>query len=272
MKCAFVALAFALVATPVLAAEGAPAMDGALEQKLKAALAGPERSSANKARDPYRHPLDTLKFFGLKSGATVMEIWPAGGWWTEFLAPVVANAGGTYIAAPADNESMEGSAPIAAMAAKHPDLYGKIKLAPFSDGKLKNVQPNSVDLVMTFRNLHNWMSEGLAKPMFDAMFVAVKPGGYLGVEEHRAKADAAQDPKAEQGYVREDYAIKLIESAGFKLVAKSEINANPKDTKDYPKGVWTLPPTYLEKDKDRAKYAMIGESDRFTLLFQKPER
>jgi predicted methyltransferase len=113
------------------------------------------------------------------------------------------------------------------------------------------------------------MGSGQAKPMFDAMYASLKPGGYLGVEEHRARPDKEQDPKAASGYVREDYAIKLIESAGFKLVSKSEINANPKDTKDYPKGVWTLPPTFMEGDTDKAKYAAIGESDRFTLLFQK---
>ena len=216
----------------------APTMDAATEAKLKTLLAGGQRSAANKARDPHRHPLETLKFFGLNQNMTVLEVAPGGGWWREFLQPLL-EGGGKYVGA---NFNPTG----------------------------QPIEPGTADLVLTFRNMHNWMGGGEAKDMFGVMFKSLKPGGYLGIEEHRAAATAPQDPKAPMGYVREDYAIQLIESAGFKLVAKSEVNANPKDTKDYPKGVWTLPPTFQEGDKDRAKFAAIGESDRFTLLFQKP--
>jgi len=226
----------ATLATPVLAA--APAMDAATEAKLKTLLAGPQRSAPNKARDVYRHPLETLKFFGLKQDMAILEVAPGGGWWKEFLEPLMSEKG----------------------------KYTGANFKPNS----QPVPPGSADLVLTFRNMHNWMSGGTAKEMFDVMYASLKPGGYLGVKEHRAPTTAEQDPKAASGYVRQDYAIKLIESAGFKLVATSEVNANPKDTKDYPKGVWTLPPNFAEGDKDRAKYTAIGESDRFTLLFQKP--
>src|SRR5262249_21711286 len=139
-------------------------------------------------------------------------------------------------------------------------------------GKARPVQPGSMDRVFTFRNIHNWMDAGDAKEMFEVMFKSLKPGGYLGVEEHRGRTDKEQDPKAADGYVREDYAIQLIESVGFKLVATSPIGNNPKDTKDYPEGVWSLPPTLAEGDKNRAKYVAIGEADNFTLLFQRPTK
>jgi predicted methyltransferase len=231
-----VVLATALAA-PVLAA--APAMDAATEAKLKTLLDSAERKPANKARDPQRHPLETLKFFGLRQDMAILEVSPGGaGWWREFLEPLMAEKG----------------------------KYHGAAFKPASEP----VPPSSVDMVLTFRNVHNWMGSDTAKGMFDVMYKSLKPGGYLGVKEHRGLTTVEQDPKAKSGYVREDYAIALIESAGFKLVSKSEVNANPKDTKDYPKGVWTLPPNYAEGDKDRAKYTAIGESDRFTLLFQKP--
>ena len=262
----------AAVSTPALAAP--PTMDAASETRLKTLLAGAQRSDANKARDAHRHPLETLKFFGVSQNSAVMEIWPGGGWWTEFLAPLVSEKG-RYVAA-----HFEASQPYMQKAVdsfkdklgKEPMLFGKVEMATLSPatGKSEPVKPGSMDYVLTFRNLHNWMGSDSAKGMFDAMYKSLKPGGYLGVEEHRAPATVTQDPKAASGYVREDYAIKLIEASGFKLVAKSEVNANPKDTKDYPKGVWTLPPNFAEGEKDRAKFAAIGESDRFTLLFQKP--
>ncbi len=256
-----------LFAGPVLAA-----MDAATETSLRAALVAPARTPANVARDPHRHPLETLKFFGLRNDMAVMEIWPGGGWWTEFLAPVVAEKG-RYVAA--DTASPDKSA----LAKRLKDLGQKnpafakaevVQLSP-GDKKLSPVAAGSMDMVLTFRNIHNWMSDGAEKAMFDAMFTALKPGGHLGIEEHRANPTATDD-KGGTGYVREDAAIKMAEASGFKLVSKSDINANPKDTKDYPKGVWTLPPNYAEGDKDRAKYTAIGESDRFTLLFQKPAR
>lgn len=265
-----------IVAGGAHAADGPNSMDGATEALVKSALADPQRTPANAARDPHRHPLETLKFFGLKQDMTVLEVYPGGGWWTEFLAPVMAPKG-RYLAAhfnpSAESEyAKRGLAAFKEKMAKDPARYGKVQLTALvtEPGKPDLVAPNSVDLVLTFRNLHSWMGQNEAKPMLEAMFRALKPGGYLGIKEHRGSTAAPQDPKAQSGYVREDYATQLVESAGFKLVAKSEVNANPKDTKDYPKGVWTLPPSFREGETDRAKYAAIGESDRFTLLFQKP--
>ncbi len=272
------AAAIVLVLTGLAsAAEGPNSMDAATEAKIKSALAGAQRGDANKVRDTFRHPLETLKFFGLKDNMTVMEIWPGGGWWTEILAPVLAEKG-RYIAAHFDpNSPIAGFQKAAASyqdkLAKDPASYGKVQMAVLvpTEGKVDPVPAGSVDMVVTFRNLHNWMGQDQAKVMFDAMYKSLKPGGYLGIKEHRAATTAEQDPKAKSGYVREDYAIKLVESSGFKLVGKSEVNANPKDTKDYPGGVWTLPPNLREGEKDRAKYIAIGESDRFTMLFQKPK-
>jgi len=269
-------LAIASSLTMPAFAAGANSMDAGTETKLKTLLAGSQRSDANKARDAYRHPLETLKFFGVSQNMTVMEIWPAGGWWTEFLAPALAEKG-RYVAAHFDEQATQAYYQRAVTGfkeklAKDPELYGKVEMTALmpSSGKTEPVKPGTMDMVLTFRNLHNWMAEGSSKTMFDIMYKSLKPGGYLGVEEHRGSTATEQDPKAAKGYVREDYAIKLIEASGFKLVAKSEVNANVKDTKDYPAGVWTLPPSFREGDKDRAKYAAIGESDRFTLLFQKP--
>lgn len=269
--------AIAIAATmslPAMAA--APAMDAATEAKLKTLLAGPQRSDANKARDAYRHPLETLKAFGLRQDMAVMEIWPGGGWWTEFLAPLVAEKG-KYVAAHFDPNATvsyyaKAIAGFKEKLAKDPASYGKVELTALSaaTGKVEPVKPGSMDMVLTFRNLHNWMGDGSSKAMIDAMYKSLKPGGYLGVEEHRAATTTAQDPQAKSGYVREDYAIKMFEDAGFKLVSKSEANANPKDTKDYAGGVWTLPPNLRLGETDRAKYVAIGESDRMTLLFQKP--
>jgi predicted methyltransferase len=271
--------AVALAATlslPALAA--GPAMDSATETKLKTLLAGPQRSDANKARDVYRHPLETLKFFGLKQDMAVMEIWPGGGWWTEILAPLVSEKG-RYVAAHFDPDASQEYFKRAITGfkdklGKDPANYSKVELAVLSPatGKTEPVAPGSMDLVLTFRNLHNWMGNGSDKVMIDAMYKSLKPGGYVGVKEHRASTAKEQDPKAASGYVREDFAIKMFENAGFKLVAKSEVNANAKDTKDYPAGVWTLPPSLREGEKDRTKFVAIGESDRMTLLFQKPAK
>jgi len=226
----------ATLASPVAAA--APNMDSATEAKLKTLLAGSQRSDANKARDPHRHPLETLKFFGLRQDMTVVELNPGkAGWWKEFLEPLMAEKG-KYIGV---GLNPDGATPVPA---------------------------GTADMVLTFRNLHNWMMGGKEKQAIKLMYDSLKPGGYLGIKEHRGNPKVAQDPKAGTGYVREDYAIKLFEDAGFQLVAKSEINANPKDTKDHAKGVWTLPPNFAAGDQE--KYKAIGESDRFTILFQKP--
>lgn len=264
-----------LTAALLLAAPVHAEMDAATEARLKEVLAGNHRSEANKARDKYRHPFETLKFFGLNQNMTVMEIWPDAGWYTEVIAPVVKDKG-KYISAGFDPDLTAATKKMVedtkARYAKDPDNYGKVEMSVIfpMTRKLTPAPAGSVDMILTFRNIHNWMGRDYQDVMFKAFYDTLKPGGYLGVSEHRANTDQPQDPKAKSGYVREDYAIALAEKAGFKLVKKSEINANPKDTKDYPKGVWTLPPTYREGDKDREKYAAIGESDRFTLLFQKP--
>jgi predicted methyltransferase len=231
---------------------------------LKAAVAADHRTVGNVARDVYRHPYETLSFFGIKPTDTVVELAPGGGWYTEILAPYLREQGQLYAVAGA---STRFKAKMDAL-----PVYGKVKITTFdaAKGQVEIAPPGSADAVLTFRNVHNWMDNGTAQAVFDAAFKALKPGGVLGVEEHRLPAARAQDPKAKSGYVHEAVVIQFAEKAGFKLAAKSEINANPKDTADHPDGVWTLPPTYALKDKDRAKYQAIGESDRMTLKFVKP--
>ncbi|MBK8163545.1 MAG: class I SAM-dependent methyltransferase [Gammaproteobacteria bacterium] len=259
------------VALSLLCAAPAFAADTALES----ILTGEHRSEANKARDQYRHPIETLTFFGLRDDMTVVEVFPGGGWYTEILAPYLRDKG-IYYAAGFDPDSSANFARRAAKSFKDkmdadPGLYGKVKttvLAP--PDKTAIAPPGSADMVLTFRNIHNWMAAGTADQIFAAMFSALKPGGVLGVVEHRGNPAVPQDPKAKSGYVNQEHAIRLAEKAGFKFVEGSEINANPRDTKDHPKGVWTLPPTFALEDEDRAKYLAIGESDRFTLKFVKP--
>lgn len=271
-------IAVATVALLVACATGnekdAVANDGTATA-IDGALAGTHRSDANKARDVYRHPKETLLFFGLRPDMTVVELWPGGGgWYTEVLAPVLKDKGTLYAA---HNEmKADGMPPNALKAFKeklaaNPDLYGKVIVTEHGPKGGDAAPPGSADMVLTFRNIHNWMGNDWAPKSFETAFRALKPGGILGVVEHRGNPSVAQDPKAASGYVNEDYAIKMIEAAGFKLLGKSEVNANPKDTKDYEKGVWTLPPNYRLGEQDKAKYAAIGESDRFTLKFQKPK-
>jgi predicted methyltransferase len=257
------------------AVQSAPPSPPPAEKSIADILAGDHRLADNKARDVYRHPQQTLEFFGVRPDMSVIEIWPAAGWYTEILAPYLRDKG-RYIAAQWDPESRASFVQTALKAyrdklAARPDLYDKVEMVVLAPpDKTEMVPPESVDMVLTFRNIHNWMASAQAETMFAAMYRALKPGGVLGVVEHRAGNDEPQDPKARSGYVREDYAIQLAEKAGFVLEASSEINANPKDTKDYPGGVWTLPPTLREGEKDRDKYLAIGESDRFTLRFRKP--
>ena len=251
--------------------------DAATLAALDKALAGTNRSDANRARDVYRHPRQTLEFFGVRQNQTVMEIWAgAGGWYTEILAPLLREHG-RYIAANWDPNSdlkvVQDS--VGAFRAKldaSADLYDKVTVSALQyPGAMNPVPANSVDLIVTFRNLHNWLARDQAAPaMLRAMYTALKPGGVLGIVDHRADPAAAPDPKARTGYVNETYAIELAKAAGFEFAGASEINANPKDTRDYEQGVWTLPPTWRLGDKDRSRYAAIGESDRFTLKFVKP--
>ncbi len=231
---------------------------------LKAAVAADNRTVGNVARDAHRHPYETLSFFGIKPSDTVVELSPGGGWYTENLAPYLREQGQLYAA---DAGSVRFKAKMDSMA-----VYGKVKITAFDPAKgVLDIAPaGSADAVLTFRNVHNWMGSGSAQAVFDAAFKALKPGGVLGVEEHRLPASRPQDPKAGSGYVHEATVIRFAEAAGFKLAGRSEVNANPKDGADHPEGVWTLPPTYALKDKDRAKYQAIGESDRMTLKFVKP--
>jgi predicted methyltransferase len=254
----------------------APVTDAATTAALEKTLAGDHRSAANRARDVYRHPKETLTFFGLRQDMTVMEVWPGGGgWYTEVVAPVLRDHG-RYIAASWDPKTdskytLDNIKAYADKLVSRPDMYGKATVTALQyPNELKPVPDGSVDMVLTFRNLHNWMSRDAAEPMLAAMFRALKPGGILGMVEHRASDSVAQDTHAKSGYVREDYAIALAETAGFELIERSNVNANPKDTKDYAQGVWSLPPTFREDDVNRERYAAIGESDRFTLRFRKP--
>jgi predicted methyltransferase len=274
-KVAILPLAAMLAGCAGYAAEGsAGSTDAASAAKaaLDTAVAATTRTPANVARDQYRSPAATLAFFGLKPGQTVVEIWPGGGWYTEILAPyAAANGNSLYAAAPWErglNRVKEWQTANAA-------LYGPIKLAEFPNaGTNPKVPDGSADIVLTFRNVHNWRFGGLDNTAgaFRQMYAMLKPGGILGVEEHRLNETDDSVKEEKSGYMKESSVIAFAEAAGFKLVGKSEINANPKDTKDYPKGVWTLPPRFAEGDVDKAKYAAIGESDRMTLKFVKPAK
>jgi predicted methyltransferase len=268
-------LAAAAIASAVLvAACAATSSRQTTAEALTGILAADYRPQENRARDRYRHPKETLLFFGIRPEMSVLEVWPEPGWYTEVIAPLVRDKGKYYAAViAADPESKYISQRLDEYRhklAERPDLYGRVSVVSFPADGSDAVPPASVDMVVTFRNIHNWMSRDTAAPALATMYRALKPGGVLGVVEHRGNPAVAQDPRAKSGYVNEDYAIRLIEAQGFRLVAKSQVNANPKDTKDYEQGVWTLPPTYRLGDKDRDKYAAIGESDRFTLRFVKP--
>jgi predicted methyltransferase len=250
-----------------------PARAEPVDPGLQRAVDAPLRSAKNRARGPFRHPGEVLTFFGVKPDSVVVEIDPgAAGYWTEILAPYL-KAKGRYIAAnpqATTDEAKRGDKAFAAKLAADPAAFGAVATSVFAADRLPIAPPGSADFVLTFRNLHNWLKSGEAEASLKAFYAALKPGGVLGIVDHRGLTSAPQDPQALSGYVRQDYAIHLIEGVGFKFVAASEANANPRDTKDYPKGVWTLPPTYRLKDVDRAKYQAIGESDRFTLKFVKP--
>jgi predicted methyltransferase len=259
--------------TPVAKSEATAA------SSLDAALTGSWRTPANVARDGFRHPKETLSFFGISPAQTVIEITPGGGWYSEILAPYLRD-GGQYIAAVVDPASVaEGKSrdyqqknktTLETKFAGAPEQYAKAKIVGY-DPKAPVFGPaDSADLVVTFRNVHNWRSAGQAEGMFKGFFAVLKPGGVLGVVEHRAKADVPADDKS--GYVGQAQVIALAEAAGFKLQDKSEVNANALDTKDHPNGVWTLPPVNEHEAADDAKYKAIGESDRMTLRFVKPAR
>jgi len=260
----------ALLATPAIAADTSHATDAKLQQVIN----GDHRSAANKARDKYRKPFETLNWLGIKDNMTVVEITPGGGWYTEILAPYLKE-NGTYYAAGFDGENGANWARRAVKRfndklAANPAVYDKVivtVLAP--PDKTEIAPPGTADMVLTFRNVHNWMGAGTSDAVFGAMYAALKPGGILGLVEHRGNPDVKQDSKAKSGYVNEAYTITLAEKAGFKLVEKSELLANPKDSKNHPKGVWTLPPTLRLGNREQRKYHAIGESDRMLLKFVK---
>lgn len=254
-----------VLAAPMILAATAPQIPAS----ITSAVAASTRSPANVARDRYRHPAETLAFFGIRPTDTVVEAWPAGGWYTEILAPMTAKSGVYYAAGPWPT-GLDG---VRKLQAANGSAHGKIRLAAFpATPGVPTVPAGSADVVLTFRNVHNWRFGGQdrAQAMFAEMYRMLKPGGTLGVVEHRLPEarDAAAEEKS--GYMKTSSVIAFATSAGFRLVDRSEINANPKDTADWPEGVWTLPPSYRLKDVDRAKYAAIGESDRMTLKFVKP--
>ena len=259
------AVAWMMTFVPLRLHAGLQTGDDKTTDALKAVIAGSQRSDADKARDQYRHPLETLTWFGIKDDLVVVEIWPGSGWYTAILAPFLKNRGLYYAA------TFENAQPLKDNLAANSELYNKVALTELVPPAKTNIAPEgSADMVLTFRNVHNWMGRGWAEEVFTAMYRALKPGGILGVVEHRGHPAVPQDPKAASGYVNEDYVIKLAEGAGFQLLGRTEINANPKDTRDYPQGVWTLPPVLRLKEVDREKYLAIGESDRMTLKFVKP--
>jgi len=245
------------------------------------------RSDAEKARDAWRNPAATLEFFGVEADDKVVEIWPGGGWYTNILAPWLASGGGTLVAAGFDPASVEDETRRAGIEERLTEFknsyadprFGNIEYSAFSAVSGPLTEPGTADVVLTFRNIHNWMSGGYTEKFFTDAYAALKPGGVLGVVEHRLPSTAMQDPTAASGYVHEDFVKGLAVAAGFEFVDASEINANPADTADHPFGVWTLPPNSATSARDgttiegfdAAKYAAIGESDRMTLKFRKPE-
>jgi predicted methyltransferase len=262
-----------------LAAFAVSAAGADLQDPLAAAIASPSRTAKFTARDQYRHPLETLRFFGLRPNQTVVEIWPGRGWYMEILAPYLREHGKYYAAieAPdvpgATKETKENAAALRQRIAEDPAHLGKVVITESHPPQLTEIcPPGTADVVLTFRNVHNWLETGEQQAQFNAFFKALKPGGVLGVVEHRAKPGTGLEEMRKSGYMDEDYVKKLATTAGFRFDAESPINNNPKDTRDYPDGVWTLPPTLTRGDQDRDKYLAIGESDRMTLRFVKPAK
>jgi predicted methyltransferase len=243
---------------------------------LRQAIASPQRDAAQVQRDSARHPAEVLSFIGVRPTSTVVEIWPGThAYWTPILAPYLHDHGTYYLALgdAAGSGAERAFATPPTVVAGDPAIrrapFDTVRITQFSAAHPDPAPAGSADFVLTFRNLHNWMGDGDTSQLLAAIHTALKPGGILGIEDHRARPDTPQDQKAADGYVRQDYAIALIEKAGFRLVAKSEIERNPRDTTHWPQGVWTLPPSYALKDVDRAKYTAVGEADNFLLTFRK---
>lgn len=261
--------------TPELRAQAkrlADASYASTDAALKVVLVSPHRKPGNAERDKYRHPRETLEFFGVQPTSTVLEYGPGGGWFTELLAPTLAKRGKLLVTSDDPNGSGERAAygyRLKLLLETSPELYGKVEPVAIDPKSPKLPFDSKLDTVLVLRELHNLVNDGSIDVWLAEFKHALKPRGVLGIEDHRALAGADPSKSAKLGYLPEEWVVKKVEAAGFKLSAKSEVNANPKDTKDYPDGVWTLPPTYRLGAKDRAKYAAIGESDRFTLRFVK---
>ncbi len=265
------------------AAEATATQDAA----LAAAVGGDWRSVEDRARDRYRHPVESLTFWGLEPGMTILEVQPGAGWWSEILVPYAKATGGRYYSTAADlanpklsDGSRKARADFAARFAAHPDRYGKVELVDWG-AVSKTLPANTFDFILTARSIHGWMQQGpeTVSQTFAEFYKALKPGGILAVEQHRANPTGGAAEKPETGYVSEAYVIEQANKAGFRLAGSSEVNANPKDTKDHPFGVWTLPPSLrtspegaddaVDPKFDHSKYLAIGESDRMTLKFVK---
>ena len=254
---------------PTASAERAAAASVYADTSIAAAIGAETRNPANVARDEWRHPRETLGFFGVEPDDTVVEMWPGGGWYTEILAPLLHERGTLWAVAP--DRGLNG---VRALATKDPATYGKIRLAAFpATAGAPRVPDGSADVVLTFRNVHNWVMADppIGDDVFREMYAMLKPGGVLGVVDHRLPESADSARERASGYVKVSTVRRLAEAAGFRLAGESEINANPLDGKDHPNGVWSLPPTYRGKDVDRARFQAIGESDRMTLRFVKPK-
>ncbi|WP_241968012.1 class I SAM-dependent methyltransferase [Pseudidiomarina marina] len=245
---------------------------------LQQAINSESRSASNRSRDEFRHPAETLEFFGIQPNSTVVEISPGGGWYTEILAPYLKDDGLLYAAhfpANSSSEYYQRSRQAFMERVTNDSAFSAVvvtEFAPMSDSVI--APPESADMVLTFRNLHNWYMSGGEEAVQDAFmqfYTALKPGGVLGVVDHRLPETRPDEDMANSGYMKESFAIAMAESVGFELAERSEINANSNDTADHPRGVWTLPPTLRLGDEDKEKYTAIGESDRFTLKFVKPK-
>jgi predicted methyltransferase len=254
--------------------KSSPKSSSDADPSLKTAITAPTRTDAERARDKFRHPAETLSFFGLKPDMHVVELVPGGGWYTAILAPYLHDKGALTITmgdpnGPADSEGTKQAQAMQKRLAGMP-AFDKVTTVRWDPQSLNLGPDGSADMVVTFRNIHNWIPAGTAPSVFAAVAKVLKPGGVFGVEDHRATKDLTTKEVDDTGYVSEAQVIALAKAAGLELEARSEINANPKDTKDHPHGVWSLPPSYAGKDVDHDKFAAIGESDRMTLRFRKP--
>ncbi len=272
----------ALLLLPLMPADAGaaqPELDATTSSALDDAMSGEHRSAENKARDKYRHPKETLAFFGFRSDMTVVEIWPGGGWYTEILAPALKENGKLYAVQYSVNPQYSYQrryfGAFLTKAGESPDVFRDVIVTAMDFPYQLNIAPSgAADLVVTFRNAHNWVSSGYHKASaqlaFQAMFDVLKPGGVLGIVDHRWPDAENEDPHAEDGYISEERLIAFAEEAGFEFAGRSDVNRNAKDTHDHPEGVWTLPPSFALDEQDREKYLAIGESDRLTIKFVKP--